>query len=125
MSDKLIFDMLLASAGIPQPDTYFPPTDVDSLRRLLDAIRDSGYDTLKKDCLVYWLLKWHQDGRSKTFREMRGIPPQFVTLADAFWLLDTAINVEVRSHSQPIPSPTLKHLFFFFREQSQCSQTYA
>src|SRR5262245_25173182 len=38
MSDKLIFDLLLASARIPQPDTLFPPTDVESLRRLLDAI---------------------------------------------------------------------------------------
>jgi Nuclear pore complex assembly len=98
MSDKLIFDVLLASAGIQQPDTLFPPADVASLRRLLDAIQSSGYDTLKKDCVVYWLLKWHQDGRSKKFREARGIPPQFVTLADAFWLLDTSINVEVRSH---------------------------
>jgi hypothetical protein len=102
MSDKLIFDLLLASARIPQPDTLFPPTDVESLRRLLDAIQNSSYDMLKKDCVVYWLLKWHQDGKAKAFREARCLPPQFVTLADAYWLLDTGIDVEVchKSHSR-------------------------
>ncbi|KAI0370517.1 hypothetical protein BV20DRAFT_966404 [Pilatotrama ljubarskyi] len=93
MSDMLIFDILLTSGGIRHPDTLFPPTDKDSLERLLDAIRHSTYDTLKQDCLVYFLLKWHQDGREEEFREKRCIPPQFAALADAYWHLDSGINV--------------------------------
>ncbi|KAI0355998.1 hypothetical protein OH77DRAFT_1589487 [Trametes cingulata] len=93
MSDMLIFDILLTSGGIRHPDTLFPPTDKDSLERLLDAIRHSTYDTLKQDCLIYFLLKWHQDGREEEFREKRCILPQFAALADAYWHLDSGINV--------------------------------
>lgn len=96
MSDLLIFDILLSSGGIRQPDTLWPPTDPESFHRLLDAIEDSSYDALKKDCLIYFLLKWHQDGREERFREDRCIPPQFAMLSDAYWHLDSGIHVEVR-----------------------------
>jgi hypothetical protein len=96
LSDLLIFDILLSSGGIRQPDAFWPPTDPESLRRLLDAIEGSTYDALKKDCLVYFLLKWHQDGREDRFREYRCIPPQFAMLSDAYWHLDSGILVEVR-----------------------------
>ena len=43
MSDLLIFDILLLSGGLRQPDTLWPPTDPKSLCRLLDAIEDSTY----------------------------------------------------------------------------------
>jgi hypothetical protein len=96
LSDLLIFDILLSSGGVRQPDTLWPPTDPSSLSRLLSAIEESTYDTLKKDCLVYFLLKWHQDGREERFREERCIPPQFAMLSDAYWHLDSGIHVEVR-----------------------------
>jgi hypothetical protein len=96
MSDRLIFDILLSSGGILQPDTLYPPKDVESLRRLLDAIQNSTYDALKKECLVYFLLKWHKDGREERFRHEKCIPPQFTALADAYWHLDTGLNVAVR-----------------------------
>ncbi|KAG1748274.1 nuclear pore complex assembly-domain-containing protein [Suillus paluster] len=94
MADILIFDVLLIRGGIRQPDMLYPPTDLHSLHRLLDVINGSSYDSLKKDCLVYILLKWFQDGREATFAEERCIPPQFVSLADAYWHLDTGIHVE-------------------------------
>lgn len=97
MYNTLIFDILLTSGGIREPYLLFPPEDVESLRTLLDAIQSSTYDTLKKDCLVYFLLKWHQDGREKDFQQQRCIPPQFAALADAYWHLDTGINVPVRT----------------------------
>ncbi|KJA23117.1 hypothetical protein HYPSUDRAFT_163737 [Hypholoma sublateritium FD-334 SS-4] len=93
MLDGLLFDVLLMSGGIEEPYLVYPPDDPQSLQRLLDAIESSTYDTLKKDCLVYFLLKWHQDGRERTFEEQRCIPPQFVALSDAYWHLDTGINV--------------------------------
>lgn len=95
MYNTLIFDILLTSGGIREPYLLFPPEDVESLQKLLDAIQSSTYDTLKKDCLVYFLLKWHQDGREKGFQQQRCIPPQFAALADAYWHLDTGINVPV------------------------------
>lgn len=95
LGDVLIFDILLSSGGIREPDTVFPPSDVESLVRLLDAIESSHYDALKKDCLVYFLLKWHQDGRESKFQVERCIPPQFGSLADAYWHLDAGINIPV------------------------------
>ena len=96
MSDLLIFDVLLSSGGIRQPHTLFPPTDPDGLQRLLEAITHSTYDGLKKDCLVYFLLKWHQDGREEDFKYKRYILPQFAALADAYWHLDSGIHIAVR-----------------------------
>ncbi|KAI5996365.1 nuclear pore complex assembly-domain-containing protein [Pisolithus albus] len=93
MADLLLFDVLLIRGGIRQPDMYYPPVDMSSLRRLLRAIDTSTYDTLKKDCLVYILLKWYQDNRVARFLEDRCIPPQFAALADAYWHLDTGCHV--------------------------------
>ena len=90
-----IFDILLSSGGIPEPDVLYPPSDVESLLQLLRAIESSNYDALKKECLVYFLLKWHQDGREERFAVERCIPPQFAALADAYWYLDSGINIPV------------------------------
>lgn len=96
MDDTLIFDILLSSGGVGDPYVLYPPESPDGLQRLLDKIESSNYDALKKDCLVYFLLKWHQDGRERHFMEQRCIPPQFVALADAYWHLDTGVNIPVR-----------------------------
>lgn len=95
MTDQFIFDILLQSGGVRNPELLFPPRDMEELERLLTAIHNSTYDVLKKNCLIYLLLKWFQDGRDDKFREEKCIPPQFVALADAYWYLDTGINVEV------------------------------
>ncbi len=95
MSDVLIFDILLASGGIRNTDTIYPPTDVHSLQLLLKAIEESTYDVLKKECLIYFLLKWHHDGRDQIFKVRKCLPAQFVALADAYWFLDTGLDVPV------------------------------
>ncbi|KAF9485087.1 hypothetical protein BDN70DRAFT_824580 [Pholiota conissans] len=89
----LLFDVLLISGGVDEPYLFYPPDDPQSLQKLLDVIESSTYDTLKKDCLVYFLLKWHQDGRERNFQQVRCIPPQFSALSDAYWHLDTGINI--------------------------------
>ncbi|KAH7886838.1 nuclear pore complex assembly-domain-containing protein [Phlebopus sp. FC_14] len=89
MSDLLIFDVLLLRGGIRAPDMLYPPTNYDDLRKLLEAIEDSVYDGLKQGCLVYILLKWFGDGRDAKMAEEQCIAPQFVMLADAYWMLDT------------------------------------
>lgn len=93
LGDVLIFDILLSAGGIPEPDVLYPPSDVESLLRLLRAIESSSYDALKKDCLFYFLLKWHQDEREDKYAMERCIPPHFTALADAYWYLDSGINV--------------------------------
>ncbi|KIK56631.1 hypothetical protein GYMLUDRAFT_76005 [Collybiopsis luxurians FD-317 M1] len=93
LGDVLLFDILLNLGGIRDTDILYPPHDVIGLERLLDAISTSKYDSLKKDCLIYFLLKWHRDGRERRFGKDRSIPPQFTQLAEAYWCLDAAINV--------------------------------
>ena len=107
LDDTLIFDILLSSGGVGNPYVLYPPENPDALQRLLDAIESSNYDSLKKDCLIYFLLKWHQDGRERTFQEQRCIPPQFVALADAYWHLDTGVNVPVRYFSSLLQPTSL------------------
>ncbi|KAG7448654.1 uncharacterized protein BT62DRAFT_992665 [Guyanagaster necrorhizus] len=94
LNDMLLFDILLSLGGIREPDTLYPPRDVQSLERLLNAISASQYDVLKKDCLVYFLLKWYEDGREGKFEQARSIPPQFCALSDAYWHLDAGLNVQ-------------------------------
>lgn len=104
MSDLLIFDVLLIRGGIRSPDMLFPPADWASLTKLLDAIDETIYDILKKDCLVYILLKWAWDmdpketnpGWDVRYLQDRCIAPQFAALADAYWLLDTGTHLPVR-----------------------------
>ncbi|KAK0435145.1 nuclear pore complex assembly-domain-containing protein [Armillaria borealis] len=86
LNDMLLFDILLSLGGIRQPDTFYPPRDVRSLERLLDAISASQYDILKKT--------WHEDGRETKFEQARSIPPQFCALSDAYWHLDAGLNVQ-------------------------------
>ncbi|KAJ7185623.1 nuclear pore complex assembly-domain-containing protein [Mycena filopes] len=93
LGELLLFDILLSAGGIRQPETLYPPVDIDSFHRLIDAIQSSQYDALKRDCLVYFLLKWYQDGREDKFRIDKCIPPQFTTLADAYWHLDSGNNI--------------------------------
>ena len=112
MHDTLIFDILLIAGGIDQPYAVYPPEDGAGLKKLLDAIEGSNYDILKKDCLVYFLLKWYQDGRERGFQQQRCIPPQFAALADAYWHLDTGINVPVCNRLLLVEQPPL--LWFDF-----------
>ncbi len=101
MLDVLIFDILLISGGVRHPDTLYPPRTPEDLKRLLEAISHSQFDGLKKDCLVYFLLKWHQDYREDSFVKDRVIPAQFAALSDAYWHLDTGIHIEVRGFLVP------------------------
>ncbi|KAK7044729.1 ELYS domain-containing protein [Favolaschia claudopus] len=93
MGDLLLFDILLTSGGIREPDTLYPPVDVPAFHRLFEAIQNSAYDALKRDCLVYFLLKWYQDGREERYKQEKCIPPQFASLSDAYWHLDAGINI--------------------------------
>ncbi len=98
MADQLIFDILLSSGGIRNPSEIYPPRDEKQLRTLLERIEETTYDGMKIDCLIYFLLKWHKDGRDATFASDHCIPPQFIALADAYWYLDSGEDVPVSVH---------------------------
>ncbi|KAF9023681.1 hypothetical protein BDZ89DRAFT_1069706 [Hymenopellis radicata] len=102
LTDMLLFDVLLSLGGIREPDALYPPRDVEQLEHLLDAISNSKYDQLKRDCLVYFLLKWYQDGREAKFQLSRCLPPQFCALSDAYWYLDSGSLLRLIPHQKAV-----------------------
>ncbi|KAL5480980.1 hypothetical protein ACEPAI_9921 [Sanghuangporus weigelae] len=94
MSGQLFFDMLLRLGGIDNPASIYPPYNMLSLKVLVDAILDLSYDSMKRDCLVYYLLKQLQNGKEVSFAYDRSISPHYVALTDAYWELDSGINLE-------------------------------
>lgn len=109
LSDLLLFDVLLNGADVAATE-FYPPHDPESLGNLLAAIDGCKLDQLKRDCLVYYLLKWHTDGRESLWVEERCIPAQFMIKMDAYWYLDKGIELPVRSCDSVLnhtPSPLL------------------
>ena len=73
--------------------SLYPPKDVLGLRKLLSAIGSCSFDTLKKACLVYYLLRDTLDEhRAASFAQTKLIPAQFVSLTDGYWHMDNNIN---------------------------------
>jgi len=95
LNDELIFDILLRAGGIDNVFSLYPPQDSAALRNLLEAIENAAYDRTRKDCLVFYLLKWQTPDRATDFANRRRLPPQFSTLTDAYWSLDTGRDVQV------------------------------
>ncbi|GAA98418.1 uncharacterized protein L969DRAFT_103092 [Mixia osmundae IAM 14324] len=85
----LFFDRLLSLANVPT--SLYPPESERTLARLLDEIdRSVSFDMLKKDCLVYTLLKDYGDSRASAFADLLELPPLFRRAADGYWALDRA-----------------------------------
>ncbi|KAI9623119.1 hypothetical protein KEM48_009548 [Puccinia striiformis f. sp. tritici PST-130] len=74
----LFFDRLMKLGSIPNFKDLFPPPHPSRLRQLLDSIDACGFDLLKKNCLVYYLLKEYGDGRETRFAIDRLIHPILV-----------------------------------------------
>ncbi|KAH8831531.1 nuclear pore complex assembly-domain-containing protein [Flagelloscypha sp. PMI_526] len=81
--DVLIFDLLLSTGGVQDPAGLYPPTNAASLETLLEAISESRYDTLEKGF----------SRREESFAKTHCIPPQFRALSDAYWHLDSGIQI--------------------------------
>ena len=95
MSNQLFFDILLSLGGIEEPAELYPPSNIHELRRLLDAIENLSFDSMKRECLIYYLLKWQMDEREKGYAYEKYISPHYVALADAYWHLDSGISIGV------------------------------
>lgn len=114
LGDVLLFDILLQLGGIRSPDSIYPPSSPQELETLLRKIQESKYDALKKDCLVYFLIKWCRDGTKEKKFLQRGegaLPPQFIMLVEAYWGLDAGVGVDVRVF-----------LFYFTHTLTRCTE---
>ncbi|CAE6411206.1 unnamed protein product [Rhizoctonia solani] len=87
MRGDLFFDELLKLAGIDAHAVY-PPRDAPTFHYLVDAILNTSWDDFQQSCLIYYLLRHWNDGREKPFAQSKQLPPQFVFVSDAYYLLD-------------------------------------
>ncbi|KNZ62202.1 hypothetical protein VP01_12g3 [Puccinia sorghi] len=102
----LFFDRLMKIANIPNFNLLFPPTHPSRLRHLLDSIEACHFDLLKKNCLVYYLLKEYRDSRETRFAIDRLIPSHFSRGLDGLWALDhSQWQAAIRSMSDPSVTP--------------------
>lgn len=67
----------------------YPPHTPDAFVALQDAINNSEFDDVKRNCLLYYLLKAWNDNRSALFAQAKAIPRQYVILSDGYYHLDT------------------------------------
>ncbi|KAA1138686.1 hypothetical protein PGTUg99_034576 [Puccinia graminis f. sp. tritici] len=102
----LFFDRLMKLGSIPNFKDLFPPPHPSRLRQLLDSIDACSFDLLKKNCLVYYLLKEYGDGRENRFAIDRLIPSHFSRGLDGLWALDhSQWQSAIRSMSDPTVTP--------------------
>lgn len=102
----LFFDRLMKLGSIPNFEEIFPPSHPSRLRQLLDSIDACSFDLLKKNCLVYYLLKEYADGREARFAIDRLIPSHFTRGLDGLWALDhSQWQAAIRSMSDPTVTP--------------------
>ncbi|CAE6424632.1 unnamed protein product [Rhizoctonia solani] len=87
MGGDLFFDELLKLAGI-DAHTVYPPRDVPTFHHLVNSILNTSWDDFQQSCLIYYLLKHWDDGREKPFAQSKQLPPQFMFVSDAYYLMD-------------------------------------
>ncbi|KAG9037037.1 hypothetical protein FS837_001511, partial [Tulasnella sp. UAMH 9824] len=88
LNGALFIDELLTIAGIDS-NAMYPPHTPDAFVALQDAINNSEFDDVKRNCLLYYLLKAWNDNRSALFAQAKAIPRQYVILSDGYYYLDT------------------------------------
>lgn len=94
MGGDLFFDELLKLAGIDAHAVY-PPRDVPTFHHLVNSILNTSWDDFQQSCLIYYLLRHWEDGRERPFAQSKQLPPQFMFVSDAYYLLDVD-RAEVR-----------------------------
>ncbi|EGG12462.1 uncharacterized protein MELLADRAFT_101638 [Melampsora larici-populina 98AG31] len=102
----LFFDRLLLLASISNHKKLYPPTNLNVLKSLLDSIDTCPFDSLKKNCLIYYLLKEYGDKREDAFASDKLIPSHFTTGIDGLWALDHSMwQLAIHCFATPTVSP--------------------
>nr|CAG8634342.1 13670_t:CDS:2 [Entrophospora candida] len=93
MDNELIIDLLLKFVSID--NSLYPPHGKDELKALFDAIySDIEIDALRKNCLMYYILKFWRSDKHQSFATTYLILPNFVNLMDGYWSLDNGYYSE-------------------------------
>lgn len=102
----LFFDRLLLLASISNHKKLYPPANLNVLESLLDSIDTCPFDSLKKNCLIYYLLKEYGDKREDAFASDKLIPAHFTTGIDGLWALDHSMwQLAIHCFATPTVSP--------------------
>lgn len=105
LNGALFIDELLTIAGIDS-NAMYPPHSPDAFVALQDAINNSEFDDVKRNCLLYYLLKAWNDNRSALFAQAKAIPRQYVILSNGYYYLDTGrLEAAVVSVCDPRVTP--------------------
>lgn len=107
MSGLLFFDTLLRLGGIENAQNIFPPSNKKEYSILLDAIFATSYDNMKRDCLIYYLLKFLMNTSEVRFASQQMLAHHYASLADAYWFLDNGFNLDVSLFFIPFLVPLL------------------
>ncbi|KAL1914574.1 uncharacterized protein VTP21DRAFT_8199 [Calcarisporiella thermophila] len=106
MDGQLFIDRLLQYAEIEIGQVY-PPRDINQLQHLVRAVFKCDLDSLKKHCIVYYLLRDTRiNARASTYASKYLIPWYFCRLMDGYWALDQGEFEEaVRALADPAVEP--------------------
>ncbi|KAH9823387.1 nuclear pore complex assembly-domain-containing protein [Melampsora americana] len=100
------FDRLLLLASISDYKSLYPPANLNVLQSLLHSIDTCPFDSLKKYCLIYYLLKEYGDKREDAFASDKLIPAHFTTGIDALWALDHSMwQLAIHCFASPTVTP--------------------
>ncbi|KAK9468984.1 nuclear pore complex assembly-domain-containing protein [Lipomyces arxii] len=90
LDGKLFFDLLSSDiADVQNVVTMYPPSNKQGLIELHEEIAFSGADTLKKQCLIYYILKdFTSTTASEEYAESCPLPPAYKYLLDGIHALD-------------------------------------
>ncbi|KAI9593087.1 nuclear pore complex assembly-domain-containing protein [Syncephalis fuscata] len=84
----LCIDRLLTFAGV-EIGSLYPPSNEGQLKKLICAIYECDLDQIKKDSIVYYLIRECQDNTIiNSFIQSRSIPLPYQQAITGYWLLD-------------------------------------
>lgn len=86
----LFFDRLLTVMGLKESISSYPPASFNDLSALVKQIMAVDSDDLKKNCLIYYLIRdrSHSSNQHEMFAQRTAIPSNYKHLIDAYWSLD-------------------------------------
>ena len=87
LNGQLFFDIILESTNLNNFKELYPPNDTSAFQRLFEAY-SATMDSLRKNCITYYLLKWWNEPKANKFRYKKPIPPHFVASTDAYFNFD-------------------------------------
>ena len=80
---------MLRNTGVEAPTKLFPPSNKETIRETLTAVKDANNPSIKLECIVYYLLRWWNGTGHDDFCVNKRIPSGFAALTYAYYLFDS------------------------------------